>query len=318
MSIKILLISSDEELFHNIENVFQSHIERGFFVIYSPKHIENSPVKIIYDVIITEEKYLSLIPLKHLPIIILNSTGANIKNDEPNLIYTENPMKLEDLYDIILSLQYRFSSNNLSIINEPIIKNYTNPLEETSINLPDILKLNEVDTYTTENNTININKNEIVDISPPKVEIFQNTIEKEIINNNIKSNYKNDYIKENHELTSKFYNLEDLKKITKILHSYGEENKVEDKIIAQASIILDELLYTIQNLEGINNNLNNKEPKLFMTIKNYNKEFQMNIECLVPLEDKIQNVIGIAQDYGNMVQSFKKNNSYYLNINWYL
>jgi hypothetical protein len=356
MSIKILLISSDEELFHQIENVFQNHIERGFFIIYSPQNVENSPVKIVYDLIITEEKYLSLIPLKHIPIIVLNSTGGE-KNPEPNLIYTENPVKLEDLYDIILSLQYRFSSTNV-VVDKPIVKNYT-PMDD-NINLN---KLNEVDTYTFDSDTINvnthnidthnvnmenntpiniINNNPTIDIKKDKEPIFnENVINKNVFNesininfdnfheevfstpansnsfNNYNNNIKQNSNKENHELISKFYNSEDLKKITKILYNYGEENQVNDKVIAQASIILDELLYTINNLENFDNK-NNKEPKILMTIKNYNEEFQMNIECLVPLEDKIQNIISIAQDYGNIIQSFKRNNNYYLNVNWYL
>ena len=324
MSIKILLLSSDEELFQNIEKVFANHIERGFFVIYSPKYVENSPIKITYDLILTEEKYLSLIPVKHLPIIVLNSTGANTdeKDKTPNIIYTENPVKLEDLYDIILSLQYKFSSAHLSTVSEPIIKNYTNSISSEDIHLNLNTKIDEIDTYTADFADDRIN---IVDIIEDKsMPVYVNPVVNEMSNNNnniFESNYKkttskDNYEKENHELITKFYNLQDVQKITKILNNYGEENKIDDKIIAQASIILDELLYTLQNLENID--LKTKEPKILMTIKNYNKEFQMNIQCLVPLEDKIQNIIGIAQDYGNMIQSFKRNNSYFLNINWYL
>jgi hypothetical protein len=299
MSIKILLISSNEELFHNIENVFTNHMEKGSIIIYSLNNIENSLIKITYDVIITEEKYLSLIPIKNLPIIIINSTGSEIKNNEPNLIYVENPLKIESLYELILSLQYRFHSSHLSNIQEPIIKNYTNPLN-TNVNVH--INENQNDAYMLDN-PIPINIMNIKDA----IKIID---EKQDINE-LKINTK-----ENHQLVTKFYNLEDLQKITKILNNYGEENQVDNKIIAQASIILDELLYTLENLENFKDN--SKEPKILMTVKNYNKEFHMNIECLLPLEDKIQNIISIAQDYGNTIQSFKRNNSYYLNVNWYL
>lgn len=322
MSIKILLISSDEELFHKMESAFRNHIERGFFIIYSSKHIENNPNKIIYDLIITEEKYLSLIPVKNIPIIVLNSTGGNIDNDELNLIYVDNPIKLEDLYDIILSLQYRFNSSIL--INEPTIKEYINTGNKIPSNLSEMFEKNIYDDYNlSENFTNNETTNPEKILTAPEIIL---DVEPIIKNENIKNNMDNDLNKnnnmeinkENHQLITKFYNFDDLKKITKILNNYGSENKIDDKIIAQASIILDELLYTIQNLENFNDILKNKEPKILMTIKNYNHEFHMNIQCLIPIENEIHNIISIAQDYGNIIQSFKRNNSYFLNVNWYL
>ena len=60
MSIKILLISSDDSFFQKIEIAYQAYIEKGFFKIYSPKDVENSNNKIYYDVILTDEEYVSL------------------------------------------------------------------------------------------------------------------------------------------------------------------------------------------------------------------------------------------------------------------
>lgn len=279
MSIKILLITSDHELFKKIELVYQTHIENGFFKIYSPRDVDASPNKIYYDVILTEEEYLHLIPVKNTPIIVMSKSISNpVKEENNNYIYISTPVDWQNLYDTILCLQYNVK-NTLFPLNPHVPK--VTPIIQSKMIEP---------VYTAE-----LNNQDPLDFSL--------------------SNYEVNHKKEMNQLSTKFYNLEDLDKINKIINHYGEEHKINDKIIAQASIILDELIYTINGLNTYPA-LSSKEPKVLMTMLHNEHEFRLSLECLVPLNDNINNIISISQDYANTVESFKRNNSYFINMYW--
>lgn len=316
MSIKLLLIVSDEKFLQEIEQNYKNHIERGFFEIFTPKDVENNSIN--YEVIIAENKYLSLIPIDDIPIIVINK----MDNDEilkSNVVNIKQPLNWNNLYDLILQVQYRFKSQNLIKINNPNIKTY---------NYSSISTLNKKKLYITKHNfekkefdyintknyeeeeiqeNNNDNNDEKFDLSPISEISKDVNINK---NNNEKIN--------NLKLSTKFYNIEDMKRVHNILNVYGSKNSIHDRIIAQASIILDELVYILESLNYNSSVFNSKDPKVLMKIHNSHKDFNINLECLIPMEKNIQNFISIAENYGNTIESFQRNNSYFINIHWEL
>jgi hypothetical protein len=300
MSIKLLLISSDEKFLQEIKKNYKNHIERGFFEFFTPKEIENNPVK--YEVIITEKKYLSMIPVEDLPIIVTDkiSDDEMLKN---NIVSIKQPMDFDNLYEVILRVQYIFKSPYLTKIQNPNIKLYTHsPIQNKKKQL-------YIKQYEDDYKKINDENQE--NISMKIEEKYEKIYES-------KEEEKDKEKISNTKLSTKFYHLEDIKKVNNILTVYGEKNLINDKVIAQASIILDELVYILESLSNDNNIFNNKEPKILMKMNNSNKEFNINLECLIPMEKNIQNLISIAENYGNTIESFKRNNSYYINICWEL
>lgn len=274
MSIKLLLIVSDEQLLNKIYSQYNEYIKNKNLQFYSPKEAEQNNIK--YEVIITQYEYLDLIDIKDVPIIVIDeSSKFNATNtNNHNIIYAPQPLDLNELYKLIIKTQYEFKSSTLSKIDTPEIVYYT-------------------DNHT---NLINTHNNHDY--------------------NNLKE-FDEDSLLNNLQLLTKFYSFEDVKKINNILSEYGKNNKVDDKIIAQASIILDELIYIIESLNKNNMILNNNEPKLMMKINNLDKEFSLNLECIIPIENNIHHFISIANNYGNIIESFKRNNSYFINIHWY-
>jgi hypothetical protein len=317
MSIKILLISSDAELFQKFENAYQSHIEKGFFKIYSPKNIENTPNKTIYDVLISEEQYVSLIPIKSIPIIII-SNNPGLHGDD--YLYISTPIDWQNLYDTILGLQYHHKNNNLSVVEAPNIEILTTTLvpSQMEVNLPTIkktdnleFKVNKIEPYSIQNldTVLHTSYENIINETPSSNLLTANNEE----TNNYEIPINNNYL---HQLTTKLYDTQDAEKVNKILSHYGEENKISDKIIAQASIILDELVHTINSISNNDASLMNQDPKVLMTVLHNDHEFKMNIECLTAINNDVKNILSIAQDYANTVQSFKRNNSYFFNLQW--
>jgi hypothetical protein len=304
MSIKILLLSVENTLLQTMETVYKQHVEKGFFKIYSPQDAEQN--KIYYDIILTEEKYLSLIPIKNVPIIVMSEDNNYTYNDK-NIIYIKKPIDWQNLYDLILSAQYTYKIHN-STVSAPQIESYMNnsSYENNNIVLKDSsIQIKMEHTYL-GNNFIH-HPNEPLQKKNETEKIKENDTEKNHFDK------KND--KHMHQLVTKIYNVTEIKNITNLLHHYGEENHISHKIIAQASIILDELIYTIHLL---NSELVSKEPKMLITMLNNDGEFHLNLECLLPIENNINNILSIAQDYANTIQSFKRHNSYFINMHWHL
>lgn len=269
MSIKIILISSNDNLFQEFENVYETQIKSGFLKFYSPKFIEQNFNKdMIYDLIITEEKFLSVIPFKKLPIIVL---GKKKDIFDKNYLYIDLPIDWAYLYDTIINLQY--TNNNLS--------------QEIYISSPPIIE-----------NIISNNKSKISSFSKEKE----------------KENYEDS----SSMLTTKINNKEDFYKINKIINDYGKKNFIDEKIIAQATIILDELIYTLENsLDVIFDNSLISDTKILINLQSKENEFSLNFECRIPLEKGIKNILSIAEDYAQTIQSFKRNNNSVICLSWY-
>lgn len=329
MSIKILLVSSDEELFNKIELVYKKNIESGFLKIYSPKSIETNPVKVHYDLILADEKYLSLIPVKKIPIIVMTDSDVNEphKGKNNNYIYFTKPIDWQNLYDTIIGLQYRYKNSDISLCTPPKIEHITKPLPITVNKKTELATINNNTELEIKHKNMmqdNLFLGEAKEYNKEDVEYLnkdskQNNNDKTENNKQTKTanpHQQIDHRNENHQLTTKLYHFEDITRMNKVLANYGTNNAINDKIIAQASIILDELIYTMTNLN--NNIVEDKEPKLLMTILHNEDEFKMNIECLTAINNNIDKILSMAQDYAHTMESFKRNNSVFLNLQWHI
>lgn len=320
MSIKILLISNSDNLISLMEKNYKNHIENNLFKIYTPEIIEKQNIKTHYDAIITEEEFLPFITLKNVPIIILNEKENNKNN---NYIYIKNnPINWQDLYDLLIRLQYKIDNFNLSLTKAPEVENityYSNIDHQQSIIIAKdnsiTEKKNNFITEKKDNNIINNN-----DIHINKQKFNSDSFNISLVNSIDQGDIIPEELVSENKLSTKIYNKQDMAKVSKIIQMYGENNHIDEKIIAQASIIFDELLYTIQNFNenDTNNTITiNNDPKVLITAEAISNEFNLNIQCLIDSFD-VNNVLSLAQDYANTVHSFKRNKNTFINISWYI
>lgn len=290
MSIKILYISETKN--NELEKAYAHHIENGVFKFFSPQDMDN---EIHYDIILAEEEYIPILQIKSIPIIILKASNSKIQEElYPYFIFFSQPINWQNLYDQIISLQYMDTHQSLTMYHTPEVKQRL-----------------ETPLITKEENSI---------------EVIEKSYQTSNINNINTNNKSMEYPSKEHmeksyrgpnKLSTKIFNYEDCNNIIKVLNRYGYENLLDEKVIAQASIILDELIFVLKNLQQNYPVTNVNDPKVLLSIDNNNGYFHMNIECRITLPE-FDKILQIAKDYGSIVQSFERNNSHHLDIEWYI
>lgn len=271
---KILIISEQNNLLESANQHYAKYISSDYMKFFTPKDME---LETHYDAIIAEEGYLNIINIKSVPVIIIQESEKS----------SETAKKLQETeFQNFIFIQKPINWDSLyEIITS--LQYVHNNIDFSSYHKPKVKNL--IEDHSDNDEDVNVNQRE----------------------NNEDNSINNESLA--HELSTKLYNEEDLQKLTNLMQSFGEEHNLNDKIIAQASIILDELVFALQKFQDAT--MSAEEPKIIMKLEAKDSNFNLFLECRRQLPN-FKQVISIARDYGSIVKSFERNNSYFLNVQW--
>lgn len=224
--------------------------------------------------------------------------------------FTPKDMDLETHYDVVIAEECYLNIITIKSVPVIVIRNETHTTSTTDKSSNFIFINSPLDwdkLYDTILSLQYVHSN--IDFS----NYYKPTVNDLTDNNKTQGETTDKSDKLSNELSTKLYTKEDMKKITTLIRSFGEEQHLDEKTIAQASIILDELIFAIEKFHDAN--LSVKEPKLIMKLENKDNHFNLFLECRAQLPN-FKQVLSVARDYGNMVKSFQRNNSYFLNVQW--